>query len=315
MPEDATHKYLLKVERLKELLVTRANGGTPDEKEYADLRRELVTIQPIREALPEFVRRCTTIREFWHFIKNMFETEKYRRRTEYLQREFEPILSWLEGGSHPGDAKPRNAATSRKETGMIKVLLLSANPLDARLKIDAEFRAIDAKVRASDYRDHVQLILHGAVRLEDIPGLLMRHKPHVIHFSGHGDASGIELTTADGSSKVVPPNALADIFKALKDSVRVVLLNACDSAPQAEAIVNVIDCAVGMDDEIDDDAAVAFAAAFYEALGYGQSVQTAFDLALVQLTGAGEDGSLAKLHKRRGVKPSDIVLVAPASPR
>jgi hypothetical protein len=38
MPEDATHKYLLKVERLKELLVTRANGGAPDEKEYADLR-------------------------------------------------------------------------------------------------------------------------------------------------------------------------------------------------------------------------------------------------------------------------------------
>ncbi len=315
MPEDATHKYLLKVERLKELLVTRANGGTPDEKEYADLRRELVTVRPIHDALPEFVRRCMTIREFWHFIKDMFETERYRRRTEYFQREFEPILSWLESDSHPGDAKPRNTGTSSKETEMIKVLLLSANPMDAPLKIDAEFREIDAKVRSSDHRDHVRLILHGAVRLEDVPGLLMRHKPHVVHFSGHGYASGIELTTTDGSSKVVPPNALADISKALKDNVRVVLLNACDSAPQAEAIVNVIDCAVGMDDEIDDDAAVAFAAAFYEALGYGQSVQTAFDLALVQLTGAGEDRSLAKLHTRRGVNPSEIVLVAPANPR
>jgi hypothetical protein len=315
MPENATYRYLLKVERLKELLVTRANGGTPDEKEYADLRRELVTILPIREALPEFVRRCTTIREFWHFIKDMFETGKYRRRTEYLQREFEPILSLLEGGSHAGDTRPTNARKSGRDAGMIKVLLLSANPIDAPLKIDAEFRAIDAKIRSSEHRDHVQLILHGAVRLEDVPGLLMRHKPHVVHFSGHGDASGIELTTADGSCKVLPPNALADIFKALKDNVRVVLLNACDSAPQAEAIVNVIDCAVGMADEIDDDAAVAFAAAFYEALGYGQSVQTSFDLALVQLTGAGEDRSLAKLHKRRGVKPSDIVLVAPANPR
>src|SRR4051812_47047299 len=105
MDEDATHKYLLKVERLKELLVERANGGTPDEKEYSNLRRVLVTIQPIRDALPEFVRRCTTIREFWNFIKDMFETEKYRRRTEYLQRQFEPILSWLEGGSHPGKSE------------------------------------------------------------------------------------------------------------------------------------------------------------------------------------------------------------------
>lgn len=313
MAEDATHKYLLKVERLKELLGERANGGTPDEKEYSNLRRELVSIQPIRDALPEFVRRCTTIREFWNFIKDMFETEKYRRRTEYLQRQFEPIFSWLEGGFHPG--KSESTPKSGRDVGMIKVLLLSANPINDPLGIDSEFRAIDAKIRSSEYRDHVQFLNHGAVRLEDVPGLLMRHKPHVVHFSGHGNASGIALTTADGSGRVVPPNALTDIFKALKDNVRVVLLNACDSAPQAEAIVSVIDCAVGMADEIDDDAAVAFAAAFYEALGYGQSVQTAFDLALVQLTGAGEDRSLAKLHKRRGVKPSDIVLVAPANPR
>jgi len=131
----------------------------------------------------------------------------------------------------------------------------------------------------------------------------------------HGNVDGIALTTADGSSKVVPPNALANIFKALKDNVRVVLLNACDSEQQAEAIVSVIDCAVGMADEIDDDAAVAFAAAFYEALGYGRTVEAAFELALVQLTGAGVDQSLAKLHKRRGVKPGEIVLVSPANPR
>ena len=67
MAEDATHKYLLKIERLKELLVLRATGGAPDEQEYANLRRELVVIQVIRKAPPDFVRRCTTIREFWSF--------------------------------------------------------------------------------------------------------------------------------------------------------------------------------------------------------------------------------------------------------
>lgn len=217
------------------------------------------------------------------------------------------IAAFLKRGLH-------HAEITGKEAGMIKVLLLSANPIDDPLGIDGEFRAIDSKLRGSDHRDHVQLINHGAVRLEDVPGLLMRHKPHVVHFSGHGDASGIALTEKDGLSKSVPSNALATIFKALKDNVRVVLLNACDSAPQAEAIVSVIDCAVGMADEIGDDAAVAFAAAFYEALGYGKSVQTAFELARVQLTGAGEDPSLAKLYKRRGVKPSNIMLVNPAHP-
>ncbi|MCB0250100.1 MAG: CHAT domain-containing protein, partial [Anaerolineae bacterium] len=39
-----------------------------------------------------------------------------------------------------------------------------------------------------------------------------------------------------------------------------------------------IDCVVGMSEEIGDTDARAFAAAFYEALAYGRSVRTAFDL-------------------------------------
>jgi hypothetical protein len=142
----------------------------------------------------------------------------------------------------------------------------------------------------------------------------MRHKPHVVHFSGHGNTGAIELTSGDGFGHLVPPDTLADIFRVLRDNIRVVLLNACDSAPQAEAIVSVIDCAVGMSGEIKDGPAIAFAAAFYEALGYGRSVQDAFDLALVQLNAVGAHRTLAKLHKGRGVKPSDIILVTPARP-
>jgi len=315
MARDFPREVLIKVGNLKGMLVSRATGGTPDEQAYAKLRAELLAMPPIRDALPTFVLTCSTIREFWNFIKDMFETDKYRQRTAYLQQEFLPILSWLEGHGPPNGAESPSVSGARRATKMIKVLLLSANPVDAPLSIEEEFRAIDAKIRASEHRDHVQLILHGAVRLDDIPGLLMRHKPHVVHFSGHGAASGIALTGPDGAARLVPPDALAHIFRALKDNVRVVLLNACDSALQAEAIVSEIDCAVGMSDEIEDQAAIAFAAAFYEALGYGRSVQTAFDLALVQLAGAGADRSLAKLHKRRGVKPTDIILVNPQRPQ
>ena len=316
MAKDITREVLMKVGNLKGILVSRATGGTPDEPAYAKLRAELLAMPPIRDALPKFVLSCSTIREFWNFIKDMFETDKYRQRTAYLQQAFLPILSWLEGHGPPIDADVAPLPhLAQRTTKMIKVLLLSANPIDSPLNVDEEFRAIDQKIRSSEHRDHVELIKHGAVRLEDVPGLLMRHKPHVVQFSGHGDVTGIVLTGADGSSRLVPPDALANIFRALKDNVRVVLLNACDSAPQAEAIVSHIDCAVGMSDEIDDEVAIAFAAAFYETLGYGRSVQTAFDLALVQLTGAGADQSLAKLYKRRGVKPSEIILVSPPHPQ
>ncbi len=161
----------------------------------------------------------------------------------------------------------------------------------------------------------VQLINHGAVTLQDLPSLLMRYSPHVIHFSGHSSATGIELIGNNGLGSEVPPGTLAEIVRILKDDVSLVVLNTCNSATQAEEIVKEIDCAIGMNDTIRDDAAVAFSAAFYEALGYGRSIQVAFDLAIVQMTGVGADKSLAKLYKRPSVKPEEITLVAPPDPR
>jgi hypothetical protein len=94
----------------------------------------------------------------------------------------------------------------------------------------------------------------------------MRRRPDIVHFSGHGDPLGeIILLAADGTPKPVPAEALAGLFRVLKDNVRVVVFNACHSEPQAKAVVRVIDCAVGMSRAIDDDHAIAFAAEFYPA--------------------------------------------------
>ena len=46
------------------------------------------------------------------------------------------------------------------------------------------------------------------------------------------------------------------------------ILNACYSKKQAEAITQVIDCAIGMNDAIGDEAAITFAASFYRAIGF-----------------------------------------------
>ena len=44
-----------------------------------------------------------------------------------------------------------------------------------------------------------------------------------------------------------------------------------------------IDCVVGMTTSVKDTSAIAFAGAFYQALGFGESVQTAFDLGCNQI--------------------------------
>lgn len=84
MPDAPSREYLLKIEKLKALRVARTVGEAPGEQECADLRRERVSIPGIWNALPEFVRPCSTIRAFWSLIKPMFETGKCRRRTLYV---------------------------------------------------------------------------------------------------------------------------------------------------------------------------------------------------------------------------------------
>jgi len=96
----------------------------------------------------------------------------------------------------------------------------------------------------------------------------------------------------------------------MKDNVRLVVLNACYSKEQAEAIIDSIDCAIGMKTEIGDDAAIRFAAQFYSALGFGLSVKTAFDqgTANLALHGLDKDNEPMMLSKT-GVDASKVILV------
>jgi nucleoside phosphorylase len=135
----ASNNILIKVERLKELLVLRATNNPLDEQEYADLRRELMAIPGMRNALPEVVRRCGTIREFWNFITPMFETEKHRRRTQYLQEEFMPILEALEGGQ-PLPDQPRSP-TAMESKPRPDLVLVTVNEHETQAIHDAFLEA------------------------------------------------------------------------------------------------------------------------------------------------------------------------------
>lgn len=194
----------------------------------------------------------------------------------------------------------------------IKVLFLAANPLDTtHLRLDEEIRLITTKLRASDYRDSIELISAWAVRADDLLQLLNEHKPHIVHFSGHGNTAG-EIALLDNNGFVKPVNAaaLASLFKTLKDNIRMVVLNACYSQPIAKAITQSIDCAVGMVLPIGDPAAIIFAASFYRAVGFGRSVFEAFQQAktALMLEGIPEENT-PKLLMRRGLDPLNLILI------
>ena len=114
-----------------------------------------------------------------------------------------------------------------------------------------------------------------------------------------------------GRHAAVSTEALARLFAVLGEDIRVVVLNACYSAEQAEAIAGVIDCVVGMSDRIGDSAARVFAASFYRGLGFGRSVQSALDLGIAALMVAGLHADTPRLHVRPGVDAAAVHLVAP----
>jgi hypothetical protein len=194
--------------------------------------------------------------------------------------------------SSKNGAEPSRPKAERKskriysnKSSVIKILFLAANPKDTPpLRLDEEIRAIDNALLQAKFRDRFDIKQHWAVRVFDLQGYLLRYKPDIVHFSGHGNSSsGIILEDEIGNSHEVSPRALSQLFSVLKDKMRCVVLNACYSENQAKAIAEHIDCVIGMSRAISDNAAIEFAQSFYQGLGYGRDVKTSFDLGCVEI--------------------------------
>lgn len=202
----------------------------------------------------------------------------------------------------------------RKLPEKIKVLFFAANPRDQeQLRLDEEVRDITQQIRLSEYRDSVELQSRWAVRTGDLLQGLNEHKPRVVHFSGHGSKEDeLVFLTEDGGSKFVTEEAMAASIATVADHVRVVFFNTCYSRAQARAATQHVDVAIGMNDSIGDIAARVFAAQFYSAIGFGYSVQRAFDQAKARLMLESiPEEDTPELFVREGLSADEVVLVRP----
>lgn len=202
-----------------------------------------------------------------------------------------------------------NIATATSDS-KVKILFLGANPFDTtRLALDREVREITQRLRATPCAERFELVQEWALRVGDIQAALLRHKPQIVHFSGHGsgagrrnkgsdtgtlreflpdvevpedDDSGIWVENDVGKAVSLAASALADLLQ-IVGGVRCVVLNACHSAAQADTIRQHVDCVVGMGRSIQDQSAIAFAWAFYQGLGFGEPITKAFELGKNQI--------------------------------
>ncbi|MBD0301805.1 MAG: CHAT domain-containing protein, partial [Tolypothrix sp. T3-bin4] len=177
-----------------------------------------------------------------------------------------------------------------------KILILAANPKNTvRLRLDQEVRDIKKGLQSAKQRDNFILQQEGAVRPQDIRLAVLDFRPNIIHFSGHGsETEGLSFEDEVGKEKFVTKEALAEFFKLFANHVECVLLNACYSEVQANAIVQHIDYVIGMNQAIADKAALEFAVGFYDALArydpqydQGSPIEFAFNVACSSILMAG----------------------------
>jgi hypothetical protein len=102
-----------------------------------------------------------------------------------------------------------------------------------------------------------------------------------------------------GEASEVPIEALAELFELCAGQIECVVLNACYSEAQADAIARYIPYVIGMGASVSDDAALEFAIGFYDALGAGRSVEEAFRFGRNAIALKGIPEHLAPVQKKK----------------
>lgn len=174
------------------------------------------------------------------------------------------------------------------------ILFLAANPKNtSQLGLDDEVREIEIGLQRSRYRDQFELKQRWAVSPREMQRSIEDLKPHIVHFSGHGvGEDGLALENEAGDVQLVQAEALAQLFRLFVapftvPPVQCVLMNACYSEVQANAIAEHIPYVIGMNKAVGDKAAREFAVGFYDALGAGREIPIAYEFGKVSISMAG----------------------------
>lgn len=224
-----------------------------------------------------------------------------------------PGLRWLESALEdvPDEpAEPTRDMTSAEKpappppstaplppTDRIRILFVGANSTREPLDLEREVSWIQRDLRMARDRDTLEFRQVSAVTRDSLMQALLDEPPTIVHFAGHGSAKGIFLRDEAGNPCLVTGEALSGLFELFKDTVKCVVLNACWSETQGAAIRQHVAHVIGTRDQIPDEAALAFSAGFYKAIGAGRDVPFAFKAgkARVQLEGCGGEDLMVLL--------------------
>lgn len=223
-----------------------------------------------------------------------------RQRGERGLKALDEVLNELLG--EPATADPGPVADNKSSQ---VILLLFANPLGTdALALKEEQRTIERELGGGNGRASYRVEAVRAVSATELSALLLKHRPRIVHFSGHGSPTGeIYLEGERQEAKEVSPQSLSALFRII-EGTQAVVLNACYSAGQAAALAKNVPHVIGMVHEIGDDAAIRFSEGFYRGMASGLDFEKAFELGCTQIDLAGLPEALTPHFLKNGVERS-----------
>lgn len=186
----------------------------------------------------------------------------------------------------------------------MKILYVAGNTTKEELLLQKEMTEfVRAFSRASG--QPVEFVPLPHLTIDRLVSELTLHAPDILHISAHGENDYLHLADGLGNKVKVSANLLR-AHLTVERPPRLVYLNACDSQTIAQALVEVVDFAIGTTAPITNYAARTSALLFYERVLTGSSVQAAFDVA--QETLKGIDTTSTVLKTAKGVNPKRTIL-------
>ena len=180
------------------------------------------------------------------------------------------------------------------------------------LQIKTEYEHISAALQQRQYSEQLEFKAEFDVTDSNIFDKLNNYQPNVVHISGNQNAGDVLLPTADGGEVVISDDALAGFLSSLGRQVRIAIIDTCYSFNCAMRVAEVVDCALGVSDEISEEEAIRFYEILYQAMAAGHSIADAHGQAVSALKFKYvRSERIPKLCVKPGKDASQFFLVGP----
>ncbi len=167
----------------------------------------------------------------------------------------------------------------------MRILFVSANPdWTPRLDLLDELRELKQSLRGKKY----SLELLPAARPEDLKDAIDGNSADIdiLHFSGHATKKdGLLFRQGDGRKTPITATDLNNFFE--KKTVKLAILNACNTRETAEGITGFANTVIGTTAKLQEKSAKKLTKVLYAALGNGKSIDEAFEEATQTLEKTG----------------------------